>query len=179
MRILAATSLALATLATPAFAQDADAPISGVHVTAVGGIDHVTDSGDSASGVLGGVIIGYDKQLSNIVIGGELEASISNTKYCSGAACVEAGRDLYAGARIGVPVGGRSMIYAKGGYTNARIVGTVSGNTVTSDNVDGWRAGVGAETNVGKLVARVEYRYSDYDGGTKRHQGLVGVGYRF
>lgn len=179
MRILAATALAFATLATPAFAQDADAPIGGLSVVAIGGIDHVKDSGDSASGAVGGVAIGYDVQVSKIVLGGELEATFANTEYCTGAACVEAGRDLYAGARIGVPIGGGTMLYAKGGYTNARIVGTLNGNTVTSDNVDGWRAGAGAEANIGKFLARIEYRYSDYDGGTKRHQGLVGVGYRF
>lgn len=184
MRILAATALALTTLAAPAFAQDAEAPAGGVKVVAIGGFDHVKDSGQGTDGAFAGIAVGYDVQLSKLVVGGEVEASFATTDECvavtpTSNACVEAGRDLYAGARVGLPIGGGTVLYAKGGYTNARVVGTLDGTTVTSQNLDGWRVGGGAEANVGKFLVRLEYRYSDYDGGTKRHQGVLGLGYRF
>ena len=34
---------------------------------------------------------------------------------------VRAGRDLYVGGRVGVVVGGNTLLYAKAGYTNARV----------------------------------------------------------
>lgn len=181
MRILLASALALATVATPALAQSEDKPFEGFHVEAVAGWDHVDDGVDKEDGVTGGVAAGYDFQLQNagIVLGLEGEASLATTKRCVGASCIEAGRDLYAGARIGIPVSDKVMVYAKGGYTNARADYTLSGTTVVTDNLDGVRAGVGVEASLGKLLLRAEYRYSNYEQDFERHQLVAGVGFRF
>jgi outer membrane immunogenic protein len=183
MRILALSALALATLATPAFAQSddtsADGDFTGVTVVAVGGYDRVDDGVTATNGALYGASVGYDIQAGHIVLGAEAEGTFATTKECIGGACVEAGRDLYAGGRIGLPVGGKTMLYVKGGYTNARLDGTTGGTTVITQELDGVRAGVGAEANVGRLVIRLEYRYSNYEQDVIRHQGVIGVGFRF
>lgn len=181
MRILAATALILATVATPAFAQSEDKPFEGFHVAAVTGWDHVDDGVDKEDGVTGGVAAGYDFQLKDagVVLGLEGEATLATTERCVGTSCIKAGRDLYAGARVGIPVSDTVMVYAKGGYTNARANYTLNGTTVTTDDLDGVRAGVGIEGVVGKLLLRVEYRYSNYEQDFERHQVVAGVGIRF
>jgi outer membrane immunogenic protein len=53
-------------------------------------------------------------------------------------------------------------VYAKGGYTNARL-NLEDGNTSYGFNNGGFRLGGGVEVAVSQpIVARLEYRYSDY-----------------
>jgi len=181
MRILAISALALATVATPAFAQEeAKANFEGAYVGALFGWDHADDGTDSGDGIVGGAVVGYDFQASNIVLGVEAEANYASTKDCVGGSCVEAGRDLYAGGRVGMPVSPSTMVYAKAGYTNAVLKVTANGSTVASQKLDGVRGGVGIETTTdGGLFGRVEYRYSNYELGVSRHQGVVAIGIRF
>lgn len=181
MRILAITALALATVATPAFAQDSEKTgFGGASVGAVVGIDHVKDSTDGSTGVLGGVTLGYDFDAGGVVIGADAEADLASTKDCVGASCVKAGRDLYVGGRIGAPLSENLLFYGKVGYTNARVKGTVSGTTVTAQNLDGIRAGVGLEVKThSNLFGRIEYRYSNYEQDVVRHQGVAVIGVRF
>lgn len=99
-------------------------------------------------------------------------------------ACVDAGRDLSAVARLGYAVTPKDRLYTFAGYSNARFkaIYTAPGGAVTRDaaNLDGFRAGAGYERSLGgNAFAKVEYRYSNYEGGTSRHQALVGVGYAF
>jgi outer membrane immunogenic protein len=178
MRILAAATLALATVATPAFAQDEAAEtFTGATATAIVGYDNVEDVAD---GVVFGAALGYNKQLNSFVIGGEVEATFATTKQCYSTFCDEAGRDLYAGVRAGVAVGPQTMIYAKGGYTNARLRETSGGETQFGQNFDGFRLGAGVEYAGGNgMIVRGEYRYSDYDYGVTRQQVVLGLGYRF
>ena len=126
-------------------------------------------------------------------------AKVTNNPSAAGAlgfGRVKAGRDLYAGARIGYAVAPRTLIYAKGGYTNQRLDLVASNGTTETGqhyNLDGWRAGAGLEQSLGrKTYAKVEYRYSNYgkarleypSGGntnnfsvdTDRHQVVAGVG---
>ena len=100
---------------------------------------------------------------------------------------VRAGRDLYVGGRVGFGVGSNSLFYAKAGYTNARFrvdyedgtAGTVADFTERT-NLDGVRAGVGAQIGVGSnAYLRTEYRYSNYQDGVDRHQVVGGFGVRF
>jgi outer membrane immunogenic protein len=191
--IIASALLASAAVATPAFAQDAPAPdkeFQGFKVLAVGGIDRVNSGGDGETGVGYGGTIGYDYQSGKGVFGVEGEVDGSTAKRCANDAvtagdrlCAKTGRDFYAGARAGYAVSPNAMIYLKGGYTNARATAdyTLAGTTTkTSDDLDGWRAGTGVEVNAGKnLVARVEYRYSNYEGDVSSHQGVVGLGFKF
>ena len=199
--LFAAPALAAFAFATPAMAQDEDHPFTGPRAEGVVGWDHVTDdSGYNASkdGVVFGGALGYDFQAGNAVFGVEGEITGATTKdqatnvlVTNDTLRVKAGRDLYAGGRVGFVVGNRALIYAKGGYTNARInerytaPGTPGINLSDHDNLDGWRAGAGAEVKLGgKVYAKAEYRYSDSKSSNigldlKRHQVVGGVGIRF
>lgn len=197
MRFLIASALLASAIATPAFAQDNTAPegkeFQGVKVLALGGIDNVTNSGTDKTGATFGGTIGYDHQSGKAVFGVEAEVNGSTTKDCvndfavSGdSLCQKAGRDFYAGARVGYVLGENTLLYVKGGYTNARVTGTYddgstgANNFKVSENLDGWRAGAGMEFNAGKnIVLRAEYRYSNYEQNYSRHQGVIGVGYKF
>ncbi len=193
MRIFSMAILAAATCATPAFAQDSDS-FTGPSISVFSGMEQVNTDGPDESGIIYGVTAGYDIDLGKGVIGIELEAAESNTDYCETAVvvasdtlCSKAGRDLYAGARAGIKIGGSSLAYVKGGYTNARVnvdyVGGAAAPTVNysdHDDLDGFRVGAGAEHRLASgVTVKVEYRYSNYEQDVSRHQGLIGVGFRF
>jgi outer membrane immunogenic protein len=157
--------------ATPAFAQDAAPAFSGGHIEAIGGYDSISGGGDSQSGLAFGISGGYDFRSGNTVFGIELEATESTTEDSG----VEAGRELYAGARIGAVVSPNVLIYAKAGYTSARA--SVGGSGV---NFDRFRAGAGVEVLLGSNFSiRGEYRYSNYEADLSRNQGVIGLGFRF
>jgi outer membrane immunogenic protein len=196
-KILAAALVASSALAAPAFAQEA-APFTGPRAEGIVGWDRVEDgslNGGSRDGVVYGGQIGYDFQAGGAVLGVEGEITGASTKDTSRNVLIagdtlrtKAGRDLYVGARVGFAVGDRTLIYAKGGYTNAQFKNEYrSGvtNIDESENVDGWRLGAGAEVKLsGNVYAKAEYRYSRYDDDNsgvdaKRHQVLGGVGVRF
>lgn len=201
--VIAASAIAFSTfaLAAPAMAQDTspDKNFNGPRAEAIVGWDHIKDgsgSGSSSDGVTYGGALGYDFQSGNVVFGAEGEitgASTHNTSTSVLAANdslrVKAGRDLYAGARVGVVVGNSTLLYAKGGYTNGRVnTRYTAGATTVRDgqNLDGWRIGAGAEFKLtDKMYAKAEYRYSNYDNlnGTSidvdRHQVVGGIGVRF
>jgi outer membrane immunogenic protein len=206
MRIaLLATALAATTaLATPAFAQDQDPSFTGPRAEAIAGWDRVAD-GQSGShgqdGVVYGGAVGYDFKLGgSVVLGFEGEATGSTNKDTATSVIVtndslrlKAGRDLYAGGRIGFLAGPRARIYAKGGYTNAKLnTRYINGANTTnvSENADGWRLGAGAEFALSNHVyLKGEYRYSNYsqingpNASTNidldRHQVVGGLGFRF
>jgi outer membrane immunogenic protein len=197
--VLTAATAALGLgLAAPAFAQD-QAPFTGVHVEALGGYDNLSSGDDNSTGkdgfVYGGAL-GYDAQVGGFVLGVDGEITGATTKVratdvltAGDRLRVSAGRDLYAGGRIGYVVSPRAMIYAKAGYTNARLnVDYAVGTARIEDhaNLDGYRVGAGIEYNVTpKAYVKAEYRYShygqadDYDIDANRNQVLAGVGYRF
>ncbi len=177
MRIPAATAFALAMAATPAFAQDsgdAEKKFDGPYAAVIGGIEESGTSSFGNEGAFAGGAIGYDHQAGNLVFGVDGEITASTTERCTGNFCDKSSRDLYAGGRIGYVVGGRTLLYAKGGYTNARIAGALG------PDLDGMRVGGGVEQNVGgRAFVRAEYRYSDYSRDGHKQQGTVGVGLRF
>lgn len=200
--VLTVPAFAIAAIAaTPAFAQD-DAGFTGPRAEIVAGWDHFHDDsnyGASEDGVTYGGVIGYDYQIGHAVIGVEGEASFATTKdeatgvlVTGDSLRVKAGRDLYAGARVGYAVGSHALLYVKGGYTNARVderyvaPGTPGINISDHDNLDGWRLGAGAEVKVsGPVYLKAEYRYSNYGSSNglgidpSRHQVVGGVGVRF
>lgn len=192
--ILAATAVA-----TPAFAQDRDDSATGVRVAVITGVDSVDIEG-SEEDILYGVTAGYDFDLGGALVGFEAEyadssvgASDTDVLIAGDRVEIDAERDLYVGVRLGTSIGDGSIIYAKAGYTNARIgSGYDDGVTLVefNDDLEGYRVGFGAEFALGKSAfVRGEYRYSDYGelrvGGTptgldvSRHQGVVGIGYKF
>jgi outer membrane immunogenic protein len=206
MRIIFTAALLASAIATPALAQER-APFTGPHVEITGGWDRLTGkdgNGGHQDGFVGGVGAGYDAQVGGVIIGVEGEATASSNKLrannvlvAGDSARVTAGRDLYAGVRLGYAVRPATLLYVKGGYTNARFgsqyndgLNNISGGHA---NADGWRVGAGVEQ---KLTAfgpggfvRAEYRYSNYknlnigdsnvDTDFDRHQVVGSIGVRF
>lgn len=173
--ILAAGAAAL--VATPAMAQDQDT-VAGPYVGVVGGWDQtgVSDGVDDGStdGVLYGITAGLDTVTGQALFGIEAEltdstAGVTETDVlvAGDSSSIDAARDIYAGVRLGYVLENNTVIYLKGGYTNARFAAEYDdgAGTVTEigENLDGLRLGVGVETTLAGLMARVEYRYSEYE----------------
>ena len=213
--LLAAGSAAAFTV--PAAAQD-DPDFTGPRIEALVGydsarpgstvdIDNNDDVDQSIDGVTYGVGAGFDFDMGSAVLGveGEYMRSEAQTEFDTtgfttfGVSNIDAGRDLYIGARAGFKATPRTLVYAKAGYSNARMNVLATDNTTdveTNVNLDGWRAGVGVEQRVaGKIYVKGEYRYSQYQEGEveapsglesdrfnvdlDRHQVVLGVGARF
>ena len=181
IRQMFAAPLLLGAIAAPAMAAEPQ-PFSGPRVEAIGGYDE---------GFVYGVAAGYDMRSGGIVLGLDAEATDSTAKDCLDSAfvpgdrlCALANRDLFVGGRIGVPVGSKALIYAKGGYSNyrqtLRYIDPAANTTDTSANLDGIRAAGGIELGLGKRVfVKGEYRYTNYEAGAEKHDGVVGLGIRF
>ena len=178
---LCASAVAFAALATPAAA----AAPNGGRIEAIVGYDSVTfDLGagnDSTSGIVYGIGAGYDFGVGEKVsIGLDLEAADSNTDIdVTATDRIFAGRDLYAVARLTAALSDKANLYFKAGYTNARI-GVTTGGTTDGANAEGIRGGVGLQFLVGKsMYIGGEARYSNYEAGLERLQGVANVGFRF
>ncbi len=178
-----------------AMAQDAGS-WTGAHIDAIAGWDQVkVEDGVTAGtdyskdGIVYGGGLGFDYDTGSLVLGAEAELTGASTKDCQTITtteyCLKTGRDIYAGARVGVAVGDArdTLLYFKGGYTNAQFKAeTTTGSTVLEETTeeDGYRLGAGVEHKFGTNVsAKVEYRYSDYGDGVNRNQVVAGIGYRF
>lgn len=182
--LFVAASAAAFAAATPAAAQ----PRVEIH----GGWDNVSNGGVDEDGILYGVGVGYDVRVGrNAFVGVDLSADFSTGDECetgllvaNDSTCVEVGRDLAAGVRAGINVTENTAVYALAGYTNARFrvdYTTPAGVTTSvADNLDGFRLGAGVQQRFGgNLYGKVEYRYSNYEAGTERHNVLLGVGLTF
>jgi outer membrane immunogenic protein len=191
MRKYVVAALLAGTLAAPAFAQDAGT-LGGFRVEGIVGYETTDVEDEGADGLTYGLGLGYDVQSGGAVFGVEAEATESEMDECVTGAfvagdtfCARAGRDLYAGARVGAAIGTNSLVYLKGGYTNARIktdytTGVVGTEIADSFNLDGARVGGGLQFGLGtNAYAKAEYRYSNYEDGFDKHQGVVGLGFRF
>ncbi len=201
----------------PAAAQD-DPDFTGPRVEALVGydsvrpgstvdIDNADDVDQSIDDITYGFGLGYDFDMGSAVLGveGEYMRSEAKTDFdttgftATGIRNIDAGRDLYIGARAGLKVTPRTLAYVKAGYTNATMDVLATDNTTdveTDLNLDGWRAGAGVEHKITDTVfLKGEYRYSQYQEGEveapsglesdrfdvdlDRHQFVVGVGARF
>ncbi|MEM7689982.1 MAG: outer membrane beta-barrel protein [Pseudomonadota bacterium] len=218
--LFAAASIA-ALAASPVAAQtvEEESPFTGFRGEALLGYDNLRagsdvdddvneDNDQSIDGLSYGIAVGYDIDLGSIVIGPEAELtdSTGDVEFDDGDfegfgfGNVSAGRDLYLGARIGFNAAPNTLIYAKGGYTNAKLNIRNNDGTFESDNdfdLDGYRIGAGAEYAIQQnAFVKLEYRYSnyseaeiDFDGSLPdsdrfgvdldRHQVMAGVGVRF
>jgi outer membrane immunogenic protein len=153
------------------------------------------DSSSSEDG-FGGIGVGYDFSINDkTFIGVEVNVDESNISNRIGpvaqgvTATIKANRDINVNARVGTGIGdGKTKVYALGGYTNLRVKAVVNmvplvGPPVRisdSASADGYRVGLGIERDIGKRAyAKIEYRYSNYEGGFTRNQGLLGFGIRF
>lgn len=147
---------ATAFVATPAMASD----FAGPRIEVTAGADDVT-AGVDPTDVTYGVGLGYDVQFGKVVVG--VDAALDN---------VFDRRDVAVGGRLGYVVNDNVLAYGKVGYANWRQVAGV--------DVEGLRLGGGLEVNVaGPVYGKVEYRYTDFEGGLGKHGGLVGIGIRF
>ena len=209
----------LMAFAAPAMAQDSGSNFDGFRVQGVVGYDALqagssvdddvnVDNDQSIDGVVYGVAAGYDFDLGGAVVGLETELTDSSakTEYNAGDfegfgfGRVDAGRDIYVGARVGAKLAPDALLYAKGGYTNARLNILSNDGTIETDtkfDLDGWRVGAGVEYSINpRTFVNLEYRYSNYSEGEvdfegtlpdsdrfdvdlDRHQVMAGVGMRF
>ena len=188
---LLGAATAAAALAAPATA----ASLSGPRVELVAGWDKPSFDDDTiagadldADGAVFGIGAGYDFAIGETVaLGIDVEATESTAGFTesSGGDTVEfdAGRDLYAGVRLTVAASDRVNVYAKAGYTNARVEANLTTPTFAeeiSGNGDGARVGLGAQLAVGeKAYVGGEYRYSNYEADFSRHQAVATLGFRF
>ncbi len=193
MRRFVLAALLAGSIATPAFAQDAP-DLSGFRIEGLVGYDRPSVEDENGDGVVYGVGAGYDVQSGRALFGIEAEAADSTADECAGdvviqgdALCVSSGRDFYVGGRVGAVVGNNTLLYAKAGYTNARVsldyedgtAGTAA-DLSDSSNLDGVRAGAGAQFGISEnTYLKTEYRYSNYEQGFDRHQVVAGFGFRF
>ena len=210
----------VAAIAAPAAAQEAtDGTFTGPRAEALVGYDvskagsdidddFNEDNDQSIDGVTYGVGVGYDFNAGGVVLGleGELTDSSADVEFDGGdgeffgLGNVNAGRDIYVGARAGILANPDLLLYVKGGYTNARynVNSSFDGDEFRAKiDTDGFRVGAGAEYALNEnTFAKLEYRYSnyseaelDFEGDTPdvdlgdidvdRHQVMLGFGYRF
>lgn len=152
---------------------------------------------DSESAISYGGELGYDLQLGPAVVGAYAGLEGSNLRTCDEVfgddeGCIGQGRNLYVGARAGVAVAPRVLLYAKAGYSNGSLDVSYSdgvNGVEVSDDFGGYHVGAGAEVAlVSGIYGRLEYVYTDYGelefeterlGELTRGQAMVGVGLRF
>ena len=192
MRKLLLAALLAGTVATPAFAQDGGT-FSGLRVEGIVGYDTTDVEDEGSNGLVYGAGAGFDIQSGNLVFGVDGEYSRSNLNECvadvdvaNDELCAEAGREFFAGGRVGAVLGSNTLLYARAGYAKARIeldYDHPTNNTldeIVREDLDGVRVGGGVEFAIGaNAFAKAEYRYSNYEQGFDRHQVVGGFGLRF
>lgn len=203
MRILTqvafAAAVAAASITTPALAAPFDGPFVGAQlgwqsekmrdVKSSFGVIPVNDRKDA---ITGGVFVGYDATIhGRFVLGAEagLDVATDDEVQASAAGAnysIDPKYSFDVTARAGYRLEPKTLLYIRGGYTNARTRATVTNGTVdesASRSESGWLVGGGAEHQLAQNVsARLEYRFSKLsEGGGKdyRHRVLAGLAYRF
>lgn len=193
---------------SPAFAQDAAGVASndftGPWVAVIGGIDAMTiqqdNASDSARGPIFGGAIGYDFNAGSVIVGIEGEITKSSADFDiddllvpGDTASFKSGRDIFVGARVGLP-SNDWLFYANAGYVSAQhksVYDDPADDLYLSDSEskDGFRVGAGAEYGRKDVFGRIELRYQDVGDFTvfgeptgyarTNVQIVAGVGYRF
>ena len=192
---------AIAVAAVPAMAQDVPANFNGPFIGVQGGWQQDrqtfnagnTSASNNKSGFAYGAQIGYDFRLGeSVVLGAEVDitGTSGSTRFTD--FDLKAGRSIAATARLGFLTDPQGLVYARGGYRNARFsIDNVTGDDF-SQTRDGYTVGAGYERYLAPNVsARVEYAYTglgsddlpstnvarsiDYN----RHNVMAGVNFRF
>lgn len=182
-------------------------PLQGLRVEALVGYDRLegnyyeddTKYYDGYDGVGFGGEIGYDVAVSSkVLLGAYAGIGKSTQKQCDeifgdDELCQKAGVAYYAGARIGFPMGARSQLYLRGGYSHAKLqldydaAGTTT-DFSTDESYSGYHLGGGAEYGIGGRayvkgdLTITQYSTNEklYDGvNFERVQATVGIGFRF
>ncbi len=157
-------------------------------------------NGIGGEGVFGGVMLGYNFQVSsNFVIGieGEIAATDLTTELnIPGIISFDAQPEWTAAvsARLGWLTSPNTMLYLIGGYSYADYnvdLALFGGSASFSQDYHGFHVGTGMETHISNsLTVRVEYRYTQYGGedwGTagfldiepSSHTGRIALAYNF
>jgi outer membrane immunogenic protein len=205
---------ALLASAAPAIAQDsataapaATSSFTGPRAEIFGGWNRTTARAHtdgfrdnvSKDGITGGALLGYDIPIGDHFVAGPLVSyAITSTKDCfGGVGCIKSGRELEGGARFGMKLGDRALVYGKGAYVNgqyrAHLVDDAGDTLDGHKNEGGWRAGAGAEFALSPhAYVKAEYDYTRLnrfsgdelalDGGDVRFhssEALGGFGVRF
>lgn len=190
---------ALAALSAPAHAETFNGPYIGVaagwdrsEVASRTILSQPVDAEVSRDALVLGGYAGYNYRATDrIVVGAEAGFNMTiddkvRATSASRTLTVDPRYSFDLTARAGYLVADKALVYARGGYTNARIhtsLNTSSGLVRAEDNLDGWLVGGGVEYAITpEISARAEYRYNDFgqNGGQyDRHQALVGVSYNF
>lgn len=202
------SALALSTISMPAFAQMAG-PRAEIRIGHVGAdfetsaTDHTTNdrferSREDGAFTVGGEI-GYDHNIGRATLGVYAGLDSGGAKACDelyglDAYCAKTGRDITAGARLGILLGDNALVYAKGGYSNGRLkFAYVDAEEILPDfegsaNRGGYHFGGGAEINVkNNVYAKFEYTHTEYSDARvgdfrfdhSRDRFSTGVGIRF
>lgn len=200
MKRFAICVISAAILTSPVAAQDA-LPFNGPFVGAQLGWQQDRRSATSSTvppttsrltrnGLAYGGQLGYDLRLGNIVLGLEGALTGRSGKDDGGSTDFGPGRTVNATARAGILVDAKGLIYARAGYSNARIETSDPDNS--AQNRDGYLLGAGYERLISdKLSARLEYSFGDYGHASRpgiggpvnlkyqRHAVAAGVNFRF
>jgi len=189
----------LAGWSVQASAQDFNGPSVGVQagwnnsdVRLPAGGKEIPGIDQSKDAFVGGAFLAYDHEVTpRIVLGAQAEFNVAASDDFgvaggAGALRVDPRYSFDLTARAGYLVTPKTLVYVRGGYSNARVRTTVMTDAArmsSSDNRDGWMIGGGAERMITEHIsARLEYRYADLGEGSDkfdRHQVLVGAAYRF
>jgi outer membrane immunogenic protein len=138
----------------------------------------------------GGAYIGANYQWNQFVLGVEADALISGADGGTGGISAEQDWSASLRARAGIGLD-QFLLYGTGGVAAS---GVELSDATSSDNntLWGWTLGAGAEAMLkDNVTARVEYRYTDYEGETftlgsgtgdadlQTHSVRAGVGLKF
>lgn len=200
MRMILLAALPVALAAAPAMAQPAQ-PFNGAYVGIQGGWQQdrqtlefgAAEASASKDGFSYGGQVGYDFRINPSVVFG-IEAALTGR---TGESFIDDGLDVYrltqgrtisTTARLGFMTDPQGLLYARGGYANAKF-NLDDGGVRFSENRDGWTIGAGYERALTQNVsARLEYGYSDFgrdrlsaaaDLKYRRHAVTAGVNLRF
>lgn len=158
---------ALAIPSTPALAQDAaNTNFTGIRAELNAGVDDVRSLRQS-SDINYGAAVGVD-----VPLGTRITVGVDGTA----ANVFENDRILGVGARLGLAVHPRVLLYGRAGYENYRDVRTA----LRDRTLDGLALGGGIEFALSRnSFVKLEGRYTDFERGAGRTGALVGAGLRF
>ena len=155
-----------------------------------GETDNAAVASPDIDGFDGGVYIGANYQWNQFVLGVEADALVSGADGSAGGISTDQNWSASVRARAGIGLD-QFLLYGTGGVAAS---GVELGDATSSDNntLWGWTLGASAEALLkDNVMARVEYRYTDYGGETytldsgsgdvdlQTHSVRAGVGLKF
>lgn len=209
--LIIAASLGIVAVAAPASAQNFSGPRVEGRIGWDGSNISIKDtrdfdgrgnfsSGSTASDLSIGGEVGFDVEAGGFAFGAYAGADFgeNDEPFPDRRVTFETGRSLTAGVRGGVVITPSVLLYAKGGYSKARIrpkftTGATAAQQAAFNgfdrNPDGFHLGGGAEFAMnGPIYARFDYAHHKYDSfaidantelSFRRNQITAAIGFRF